>query len=353
MPESLLRSFKSFAKLLQIDRLRWEYLAAAAAFACLVLITLIQFGPAGRPGSPVRYVNIPASPQLHQVSMLLKSKHLVRNSLAFDLLGRMSGAEGRIKPGSYALSPGLSAGELLRWLMEGRGRMLRFTVPEGYSAQRIAQLLEARNVGEGPKFLRLVAAPASFKTKHPWLEELGRLPSLEGYLFPDTYLFEGNRVDEFQLVDDMLTRFKATVLKAYVQEAQPIAGLHEALTMASIIELEAVRPEERALISGVFYKRLNLGMKLGSDPTVEYALRRHQSVRGLSFKDVKIDSPYNTYRYAGLPPAPIGNPGLPSFIAALHPEDTPYLFFVAKGAGRHAFTRTYAEHLAAQRRFRP
>ncbi|MNX71378.1 putative aminodeoxychorismate lyase [compost metagenome] len=234
--------------------------------------------------------------------------------------------------------------------MEGRGRQQRLTVPEGYSAGRIAKLLDQRAAGDGARFLELVARPEAFADKYPWLADVR--PTLEGYLFPDTYLYEGDRIDERRLIEQMLSRFEAVILKDYRAEANPILPLPEALTLASIIELEAARPEERTLISGVFHNRLKLKMRLGSDPTVEYALGRHQGNRGLTFKDVRIDSPYNTYRYAGLPPGPIANPGRASFQAALHPEPTTYLYFVAKGDRSHAFTRSYAEHLDAQRRHR-
>lgn len=352
-PEKLVDSSFFKALMRQVDRVRMEYLAVATVLMLLVLVTLAQILPVGRPGASVRYVNVQEKASLSQVAMALQTRRLVRNAAAFKLLAKVSGTETKIKPGYYALSPELSAWDVLQYLATGKGRMLRLTVPEGYSVFRIARLLESRGVGDGMKFLRLIEQPSRFMARHPWLADVGPLPSLEGYLFPDTYLFEGERIDEGQLIDEMLKRFKAVVVKAYERDAAPVGKFRDSLILASIIELEAVRPEERAIISGVFHHRLKLGMKLGSDPTVEYALQRHQGANGLSFRDVKIDSPYNTYRYAGLPPAPIGNPGLASFNAAIHPADTPYLFFVAKGEGRHAFTRTYREHLAAIRQYRP
>jgi UPF0755 protein len=124
------------------------------------------------------------------------------------------------------------------------------------------------------------------------------------------------------------------------------------MTMASIVELEAVRPVERPVIAGVFWRRLQIGMALGSDPTVEYALQRHQDAKGLSYRDVAINSPYNTYKFPGLTPTPIANPGEASIAATLHPEATAYLYFVARGDGSHVFTRTLQEHLQAGARIR-
>jgi UPF0755 protein len=147
----------------------------------------------------------------------------------------------------------------------------------------------------------------------------------------------------------MLSRFAQVALPELQANGAPL-GVYQRLIMASIIEKEAVHPRERPTISGVFYNRLALRMPFGSDPTVEYALGRHQGNRGLTYKDIAIESPYNTYKYPGLPPTPIANPGLASLRAAVQPARTEMLYFVARGDGSHVFTRSYREHLAAQAR---
>lgn len=326
------------------------------AFGLLVVvlgILALPFTPAGRPGAPARYVTVSADQDLYELGVALQRRRVVRHHFAFSLVARVMGATDRIRPGTYALSPGQSPGEIVRWLMEGHGQVLRLTVPEGYSIGKIAQLLDSKGLGRGEVFRALAKDPERFRARHGWLSELPSGATLEGFLFPDTYMFEGEKVEEAALIEQMLDRFESVIRAEYRKAGNPSMRFFEAVTLASIIELEAVRPQERALISGVFRNRLKIGMRLGSDPTVEYALGRHQGRKGLSFKDIKIDSPYNTYRYAGLPPGPIANPGLASFQAALNPQETDYLYFVARGDGTHAFTRTYAEHLAAQRRLRP
>lgn len=327
-------------------------LVGALAVLLLGLLSL-PFLPAGRPGAASRYVTIAADGDLYDLAGVLHKRRVVRNRFAFALVARAMGATDRIKPGTYALSPGQSPFEIVRWLMEGQGQVLRLTVPEGYSVGKIAQLLDTKGLARGAVFQALASEPQRFRDRHPWLRDLPAGGSLEGFLFPDTYMFSEARIDEAVLIDRMLERFEAVIRPEYRRAEAPAMSLYQALTLASIIELEAVRPQERPLISGVFQNRLRIGMRLGSDPTVEYALGRHQGRKGLSFKDIRIDSPYNTYRYAGLPPGPIANPGLASFKAALHPQETDYLYFVAKGDGTHAFTRTYEDHLAAQRRLRP
>lgn len=333
--------------------LRAKLLVGGALVVLLLGLLALPFLPAGRPGAAVRYVTVSAEGDLYDLGVALQRRRVVRHRMSFALLARAMGATGRIQPGTYALSPGQSPFEIVQWLMEGRGQVLRLTVPEGYPIGRIAQLLESKGLGRAATFRALAGQPQKFRDRHPWLADLPAGATLEGFLFPDTYMFEGEQVDEALLIHQMLERFEAVIRPAYRRARAPSMTLFEAVTLASIIELEAVRPEERPLISGVFQNRLRIGMRLGSDPTVEYALGRHQGRKGLSFKDIRIDSPYNTYRYAGLPPGPIANPGLASFEAALRPQATDYLYFVARGDGTHAFTRTYQEHLAAQRRLRP
>lgn len=331
---------------------RVKLILAAATALMVVALLSSPFWPAGRSGAPARYVSIPATRDLYRIGVTLEQRRIVRNRFAFAVLARMMGAQGRIQGGTYALSPGESAWQIATRLMEGQGQVIRLTIPEGYSLAKIARLLDAKGIADGDAFLALAQDPLRFTGRHGWLKELPRGATLEGFLFPDTFLFEAGPVKEGVLIDRMLERFEAVLRAEYRRAQSPPRSLFETVTLASLIELEAVRPEERPLISGVFQNRLKIGMRLGSDPTVEYALGRHQDRKGLSLRDIRIDSPYNTYRYAGLPPGPIANPGLASFQAALYPERTDFLYFVARGDGTHAFTRTYADHLAVQRRLR-
>lgn len=338
-----LRSLSLRAKLLLVGGL---------AVGVLGLLAL-PFMPAARPGAAVRYVAVSDRGDLADLGATLQERRLVRSGFAFAVVGRVMGASDRIRPGTYALSPAQSPAQIVRWLMEGRGQVQRLTVPEGYSLAKIGRMLESKGIARGSVFSSLARQPGRFTARHAWLKDLPEGASLEGFLFPDTYLFEGERLDEAVLIDRMLARFEAVIRAEYRRVDAPAMPFYRALILASLIELEAVRPQERPLISGVFQNRLKIGMRLGSDPTVEYALGRHQGNKGLSLKDIRIDSPYNTYRYAGLPPGPIANPGLASFRAALRPQATEYLYFVARGDGTHVFTHTYADHLAAQRRLRP
>ncbi|MBC7472743.1 MAG: endolytic transglycosylase MltG [Candidatus Sericytochromatia bacterium] len=213
--------------------------------------------------------------------------------------------------------------------------------------RKISKRIEKRDLSSN-KYLAITSKlDSSFKEEFPFLTKLDTNNSLEGYLFPDTYDITGGK--EIDLVYLQLKRFENTIYEAWQNKpADWKMSLNQTLTLASIVELEAQKPSERAVIAGVFVNRLKQGIPLGSDPTVEYALGWHQSAKGLSLNDVKVNSAYNTYKNAGLPPGPISNPGLAAFKATLKYDNTPYLYFVAKGDGSHVFTRTYSEHLHAQ-----
>lgn len=308
--------------------------------------------PLAGPGAPMKGFTVPPGSAVSAVGERLQAEGLIRSAWSFRFFAKITGSESRIRAGYYAFSPAMGPREILRGLVTGQAEQLRLTFPEGYSARQMAKALAERGVGDSERFLELAADAGRFVDRFPWLNALPEGASLEGFLFPDTYQVGGPHAHEEALIALMLARFEQVGLPAWREIERPRLDLFRTVTLASIVELEAQSPPERPLIAGVFYNRLKLRMPLGSDPTVEYALGWKQGSRGLSFKDVKVDSPYNTYKNAGLPPGPIANPGLASLKATLHPESTSMLYFVARGDGTHQFTRTYAEHLAAQRQIR-
>lgn len=327
-------------------------LAGSLAAALLVGSAWFSLTPLAAPGAPAKGFTIAPGSTVQAVGQGLQQAGLIRSAWAFRTLAKLTGSESRIKAGFYTLSPAMSPREMLRGMVLGQAEQLRLTFPEGYSARQMAALIEARGIGSAERFLELAATPSRFAERFAWLDALPAQASLEGFLFPDTYDVGGRQIPEETMIAVMLSRFEQVGLAAWREAENPRLDLFRTITLASIVELEAQSPPERPLIAGVFYNRLKLRMPLGSDPTVEYALGWKQGSRGLSYQDVKVDSPYNTYRNAGLPPGPIANPGLASLKATLQPEATTMLYFVARGDGTHQFTRTYAEHLAAQRQIR-
>ena len=271
-------------------------------------------------------VVVPRGSSLADIAALLESRGIIRNALAFRVLARVRHADEQVRAGAYAFAPHETASEILDQLVSGGAQVATWvTIPEGFTARQIAQRLQAEGVGRADAFER------SFRGH-------------EGFLFPSTYLIPLAATPS--QVTRMLTDQFAKELPP--DAAQRAAALHvtlqQAVTVASLVEREAKIEADRPLIAGVIYNRLRLGMPLQVDATIEYALPKHKTA--LSLHDLQIDSPYNTYEHAGLPPTPISNPGLPSLLAALHPAKTDALYYVYCGNGHHVFAKTLTEHQA-------
>lgn len=293
-------------------------------------------------------VAIPVSATADQVGEILKQNGLVRSPLAFGLYARYTGMDSRIKAGEYRLNDSSSTPELLRELVDGSLAEMSFTVPEGYTTAQIASMLAAKGLADRQKFLR---AAAEEEFSYPFLQGLPKGEKrLEGYLFPDTYQVDRGS-NEVSIIEMMLDRFAAEMEELdYLDRAESNGvTLHEALTIASIVEREALVDEERPRIAGVIYNRLAIDMPLQMCATVQYILGTTKPE--LSYEDLEIDSPYNTYKIYGLPPGPISVPGRTSLLAAVQPETTEYLYYVAKSDGTHAFAKTLVEHNANKERY--
>jgi UPF0755 protein len=327
--------------------LRWLGLALLG----LILMAFVGVGffnqalsPVGIDDNPVLY-RLQKGSVLGQVTNELNQKKLIRNPDAFKLYVKFRGWQNKLQSGYYKLSPKMSSVEILNKLTQGITEKIPYTIPEGYRINQASRRLNEFLLSP-ERYIQLAQKPDSeFFKQFPFLKQ-GK--SLEGFLYPDTYFLHGVEKD---LLEAQLKRFEEVILPLWQKRpSSHKLDLYQTVTLASIVELEGLLDRELPIIAGVFLKRLAIGMKLESDPTTEYALGWHQGPKGLSLKDIKVDSPYNTYRYGGLPPGPIGNPGLAAIKAVLYPEKTDYLYFVARGDGSHAFSKSYSEHLSAIRR---
>ncbi len=289
-------------------------------------------------------VDIRKGSSLDSVSETLFEKQLVKNKLFFKITAKVNDMDTGIKAGLYNLNQSYSNKEILDILNSGRvyKDLVKTTIPEGFEAHQIADRISNLALGDKEKFMDLVNSPSVFSGNYTFLNGEDVL-SLEGYLFPDTYFFNKN-YSEKDIINVMLKRFDEIYKDEYrkVQNEKNLT-LNQVITLASIIEREARIDKERSIISGVFYNRINTHMPLQSCATVQYILGERKP--NLSFEDIRIDSPYNTYKNSGLPPGPIASPGKKSIEAALYPEDVDYLYFVAKKDGSHSFSKTYNEHL--------
>jgi UPF0755 protein len=284
-------------------------------------------------------VTIPPGASLRTAADSLHRAGLVSWPLLFRLYAKTTSDDRGIKAGSYTLRRGESWTALIHALRDGEGLDRRLTIPEGWNLATIV-----------PALSRALGAPMdsvdSAVRDTALLRELDvSTPTLEGYLFPDTYIFSYGTSPRVA-VREMVNRFLHVWEPAWDDRLQQLAmSRNDIITLASIIEREARLPEERPVISAVYHNRLRLQMPLQADPTVEYALGAHHE--RLYYRDLEVESPYNTYRHPGLPPGPIASPGKASIEAALFPAAVPYLYFVASPDGHHEFRTTFKAHTEA------
>ena len=279
------------------------------------------------------------------IATRLQRQGLIRDAELFRLLLRYRKVDEKLEAGDYQLRPDMTMDEIIARLQHGRFEAALVIIPEGWRAGEIAALLEERGIVNGQEFMELVQGGSY---DYDFLRDRPQGSSLEGYLFPDTYRVPP-RFNAADFIDLMLKTFDAR-FTSQMRQAAAAKGwtIHEVVTLASIVEREAIVASERPIIASVFINRWEAGMKLDADPTVQYALGYQEEGKWwktpLLLEDLQVDSPYNTYLNAGLPPGPICNPGLASIQAVLEPAETDYLYFVAVGDGSHAFAKTLEEH---------
>jgi UPF0755 protein len=290
-----------------------------------------------------RSVRIPPGTGFQAVCEILTEKGLVHRPWRFKILARLRGLDKQLKAGNYLLSADLSPDELLAALVSGREHLLRLTIPEGYNLKQIAAAVEAAGFGSAKAFLKMVSDPDVVKGYGLTAK------TLEGYLFPDTYLFPAEASQKV-IVDSMVQRFQAQFSAKWRKRAEELhMSVHEVVTLASIIEKETGDPKERPLISSVFHNRLKKGMRLETDPTVIYGIKDFNG--NLKRKDLRTYTPYNTYKIKGLPPGPIASPGAGALKAALYPAKSDYLYFVSRKDTTHQFSTNIKDHNAAVRKY--
>jgi len=316
-------------------------LGGAAGF--LMAVRPILYGD--RAGAAPLRVDIPAGSSLADIAARLAAARVIQHPFIFREYGTLAHFDRQVRAGEYEFVAGESYRRILERLRQGDIVQIKVTVPEGLTCREVAELLRARLGIDAPEFLRLTE-DADLRRRHN-IDS----PSFEGYLFPDTYFFP-TRTDARQALEAMLQRFFTAWTTAHEERARAIGMTRgQVLTMASIVEGEALLDSERRRISAVYHNRLRRDMLLQADPTVLYALGGIR--RRVLYSDLRALSPYNTYVNRGLPPGPICNPGMNSIEAALSPlPDNNELFFVAArdGSGRHVFTTSLDDHLSAKRR---
>ncbi|RJR16889.1 MAG: endolytic transglycosylase MltG [Desulfobacteraceae bacterium] len=268
----------------------------------------------------------------------LQKEGLIPSSTGLRLWAIYKGYSGKVKAGEYRLSPSMSPWDILEVLRKGEVALHDVTIPEGFNLRQIADVLARQGIVAREEFLRIAQDPmVAF--------EYGiSAGGLEGFLFPDTYRF-ARAIPARTVIHAMVSRFME-MIAPYRGKQHPMGlSMEELVTLASIVEKETAKAEEKPTVASVFLNRLKKKMPLASDPTVIYAIDDFDG--NLTRRDLANPSPYNTYRQKGLPPGPIASPGIESIKAVIYPPETEYLFFVSRNDGTHVFSKTYEEHARA------
>ena len=323
------------------------FLTGFWGFLALVWIVIgLFYYQASRPASEKNQTmifEIQPGMTLKQVALELSRQGLIRSPRAFQAIAYIQAKQKQVMVGEFSLSPSMPPSKILLQITSGKTILHPVTIPEGYRITEIATLLHSEGLADKEFFIR--------QTRDKSLIRPLGIPadSLEGYLFPETYHFS-KFTPEKKIVQKMVDTFREQVLKPQLLMSAKKSSLswHEIITLASLIEKETGLDSERKIISSVFHNRLRKNMRLQTDPTVIYAMEKFDG--NIRKRDLKIDSLYNTYRYKGLPPGPIANPGLKSIVAAISPIKSDHLYFVSRQDGSHHFSSTLIEHnLAVQK----
>lgn len=291
-------------------------------------------------------ITIPNGSSAKTVSTILMDNDLIMNKLSFEIYIRMSNAASELKPGEYTFGPGkVTYSDILEMLKKGNAaaEQITITIPEGLTVYQMAESLESQGAGSAQEFLDYAS---TLQIPYDYIPQGTDYTQLEGFLYPDTYNV-GKDWSEAQIVDLMLAQFDKNWTAERRAKAEEMGlSAKEVVTVASLIEREVRVDSERSTVASVIYNRIEKGMPLQIDATIQYILGKQKD--RLLYSDLEIESPYNTYKNMGLPPGPIASPGIACIDAALNPADTTYLYYqtTVEGDGSHYFCNTYEEHLA-------
>lgn len=307
---------------------------------CLTAWFLVAVNSAKNPNDKTELVfTVQEGSSIDKIALELQAKGLIANTAIFNLYARLGPSRGHLLPGVYSLSPSMSLSKITDMIGRGEVANKKVVFQEGLTIDEMGKKWARAGFGTAQDFIGATAPPNRFS--QAFLSYRSNPNSLEGYLYPATYNIAVNTSATDQ-ISAMLDSFGSVVMPKLPPEYQHSSKLNDLITLASIVEKEANTTEDRKLVASVFYNRLKLGMKLESDVTVNYATGKSET----SASDIAVDSPYNTYKVAGLPLGPICNPGLDAILATLNPAQTAYLFFIADNNGTIRLAMTLEEHQA-------
>lgn len=298
---------------------------------------------AGNRPSREELITVLPRQQFKATADMLFDSEIIRAPTSFYLYARAFGYARRIQAGEYQLSGGMTPKQILEIMASGKVFLHKITIPEGYNLKEIASVFAGAGLVSESQFLDAARNPQFCRN---WKIEAD---TAEGYLFPDTYYFPKS-VSPEKILSTMIQQFQQVFTSEMAQQAEKIGlSIHQAVTLASIIEKETGSDSERPMVSSVFHNRLKRRMRLESDPTVIYGIDNFDG--NITRRHLTTPTPYNTYTRQGLPPGPIASPGARSLLAAVYPAQSEFLFFVSRQNKTHQFSRTWDEHLQAVRKY--
>lgn len=298
--------------------------------------------------SEMKIFSVPKGQGAKEISINLQKQGFIKYGLLFRLHALTTGASGKLQAGEYLLSPSMTIPEITKKLARGEVIKQTIVIIEGWNLREIAFYLEEQGVVETKDFFELANLPKDFSQDFDFLNEEPQDLSLEGYLFPDTYQIQKGATSK-EIIGKMLVNFEKKLAPYQNEILASGKTIFEIINMASLIEKEVRTLADKKLVSGVLWKRLENKIPLQVDATISYITGKKTTK--VSIEETKIDSPYNTYKYAGLPLGPISNPGLESIIAALYPEDSKFWYYLSTPEGETIFSKTLEEHNIAQAKY--
>ncbi len=334
-------------KIKQWLKAKWYYAALAAVavpLVCFLLLLHVWGNNKDFAAQGSHLIIVKEGMTTAEIAVLLHEKKLVKDPAAFRLEARFKGLATKLQAGPYQINGGLSNSQIVDVMVKGRVKLLHFTVPEGYTVVKTAQKIEAEGLGSAENFIAAAKNYAPYT--YMQTDDTNVLFKAEGFIYPATYEIPVGLSEE-KILEILVRQFDTEMQENKIVQLAEERGLklRDVVNLAAMVELEAVYAEEQPKIAGVFLRRLAIGMPIQSDTTIQYLLGAQKEI--ITYDDLKIQSPYNTYQNPGLPPGPIGSPSLAAIKAVLAPEKTEYLYFVAEKDGHHRFTKTYQEHLQA------
>ncbi|MGL4912520.1 MAG: endolytic transglycosylase MltG [Romboutsia sp.] len=331
---------------MDLNKNKWKIvvLSFVILVALIGIFIFTQIGPYNKNNKKDIIIDISSGSTVSKISEILYENELIKNKALFKIVVKFSDKAQQLKAGKYLLNQTYSNNDIINLLASGKIYQdgIKITIPEGSTSNEIIDILVSKKLGSRENYEKLIQNPKEFYNDFSYLKE-DDITSLEGFLYPETYYFS-EKLSEKDVLSNMLLAFNRIYSDKFKEKQKELKmTLQQVVNLASIVEKEAVVDVDRPTIASVFYNRLKIDMPLQSDATIQYIFPERKKI--VTYNDLKIDSPYNSYKNKGLPPTPISNPGIKSIEGTLYPDDTEYIYFVATMEGKNNYSVDYEQHL--------